>query len=134
MLWKFFLYGILGWLVEIVWTGMGSLLRGNWTLASHTYLWMLPVYGSAVFLEPIHNRIRRHPWISRGILWMGVILVIEYVSGWLIQQVIGVCPWDYSNNTNFSVNGFIRLDYAPAWFIAGLLFEHVHDYISKIKL
>ena len=34
------------------------------------------------------------------------------------------CPWDYSKSP-LNVNGLIRLDYAPLWFGAGLLFEKI---------
>ncbi|MDK2986766.1 MAG: hypothetical protein PWQ96_2410, partial [Clostridia bacterium] len=27
---------------------------------------------------------------------------------------------------------FIRLDYAPVWFTAGLLFEKLHDFLDNI--
>ena len=33
-----------------------------------------------------------------------------------------MCPWDYSG-AKTSIKGVIRLDYAPYWMIAGLIFE-----------
>ena len=43
------------------------------------------------------------------------------VTGWLLRK-LGVCPWDYSD-APLNIDGLIRLDYAPAWFAVGLLFE-----------
>lgn len=134
MITRFIIYGILGWAIEIFWTGMGSFLSGNWELPGATYLWMFPIYGLAVFMEPLHDRINKLPWYVRGIIYTGVIFAIEYTSGWMLDMVLGRCPWDYSNSTRYHLDGYIRFDYAPAWFIVGLLFEKVHNFLDGIKL
>jgi len=128
MLIRFVIYGFTGWCTEIFWTGMGSLLRGDTKLRGWTYLWMFPIYGLAIALEPIHNQIRGLPLFLRGGVYVLFIWLIEYFSGWFLKNTIHICPWDYSK-TPYSINGFIRLDYAPAWFIAGLLFERLHDFL-----
>ncbi|MDK2824456.1 MAG: hypothetical protein PWQ67_2280 [Clostridia bacterium] len=130
MLKKFLFYGTLGWIIEVVWTGLGSLLQGRWTLDSHTYLWMFPIYGLAVFLEIVHEEIRDYKWWARGLIYMSLIFAVEYSTGYLLHILVGKCPWDYSGHM-FSLNGYIRLDYAPVWFATGLLFEQVHDQIVE---
>lgn len=35
-----------------------------------------------------------------------------------------MCPWDYSH-AKTNIDGVIRLDYAPLWMAAGLLFERI---------
>lgn len=124
---RFFIYGLLGWIAEILWTGAGSALRGDWVLAGNTYLWMFPIYGLAVLLEPLHERIRGLPWPVRGLVWLAGIWGIELATGWGLKQLIGRCPWDYSRVSPYTLGGFIRFDYAPVWFAAGLLFERLHD-------
>lgn len=133
MRWRFLIYGLIGWCVEIFWTGMGSLVRGDVKLQAKTYLWMFPIYGMAIFLEPIHDYIRRWPIILRGGVYTGLIFTAEYLTGWVLQATTGVCPWDYTGNV-FAVYGFIRLDYAPAWFVAGLLFERLHDSLQRVRM
>jgi uncharacterized membrane protein len=130
MIRRYFIYGILGWAMEILWTSVWSGIQGDLRLAGHTYLWMLFIYGSAVFLEPVHDYIRDKFVILRGLFWVAFIFAIEYTSGWLLNNLIGVCPWDYSYSP-FSLDGYIRLDYAPAWFVAGLIFEKMHDYLDQ---
>jgi len=125
---RFFAYGILGWSMEILWTSAWNAIRGDVSLTGVTYAWMFPIYGAAVFLEEIHERIRGWSWYARGAVWVMIIFAIEYFSGWLLRQILGICPWDYSGS-RYSVNGLIRLDYAPAWFTAGLVFERIHDYL-----
>lgn len=123
---RFLAYGALGWITEVVWTGLGSAFHGDLRLVGHTYLWMFPIYGLALVLERIHDAIRRHPAWIRGLIWMMLIFAIEYSSGWTLKVLTGAVPWDYGPRA-VSVGGFIRLDYAPAWFVAGLLFEKIHD-------
>ena len=130
---KFFIYGLLGLCIEVLWTGFGSLMKKDWKMSGNTYLWMLPIYGiTGLLFEGIYNRISYIPWVIRGIIWMSLIFFIEYISGRIIKQIIGVCPWDYSSNTKYSVRGFIRIDYAPEWFAVGLIFEQICTVVNKL--
>lgn len=130
---KFIIYGFLGLCAEIFWTGLGSLIQGDIELRGVTYIWMFPIYGLAIFIEPVHNKIRRWPLILRGGVYTLIIFAIEYSSGFILKHLLGVCPWDYGNRL-MSVNGFIRLDFTPVWFCMGLLFEKVHDYLERFTV
>jgi uncharacterized membrane protein len=132
MLIRALLYGLLGWCTEIVWSASREKLTGRqtgWTLRGTTYLWMLPIYGLLIFLlfEPVHNALRGWPWPLRGLIYMLGFFALEYATGWLLRRLIGACPWDYTIHSRWHVHGLIRLDYAPAWFLAGLGLERVHD-------
>lgn len=129
----FIIYGMLGWLVEIFWTGLGSLLNGDVRLTAKTYLWMFPIYGLAILFEPVHDAIRHRPARVRGTIWMLLCFAMEYISGWILLDIIGTVPWDYSQ-AFFNIHGLIRLDYAPAWFVAGLLFEKIHDWLDRVRI
>lgn len=123
---RFLVYGALGWTVEIVWTGLGSLLRGDPRLTARTYLWMFPIYGGgALLFERIYAVISHQPWGVRGLVWTAAVFTVEYASGVFIRRLVGRVPWDYSGAA-LAVNGLIRLDYAPAWFALGLLFERAY--------
>lgn len=126
---RFLIYGTLGWVIEVIWTGLGSALHGDPRLVAHTYLWMFPIYGLALALERVHDATRSYPAWIRGLVWMTLIYAIEYLSGWTLKTLFGAVPWDYGARA-VSVGGFIRLDYAPAWFAAGLLFEKIHDVLT----
>lgn len=126
MIYRFLAYGFAGICMEVFWTGMGSLLNRDYCMTGRTYLWMFPIYGLAIFLEPVHNKIRNEPILVRGVVWLVLIWAIEFITGLIIKKIIGKCPWDYSYCDN-SVLGLIRLDFAPAWFIVGLLFEKLHN-------
>ncbi|MCL5780760.1 MAG: hypothetical protein M1119_07640 [Firmicutes bacterium] len=132
MIRRFLIYGLLGWLMEVMWTGFLSALDGDWRLTSTTYLWMFPIYGLAILLEPVHNVIRPWTWWLRGMVWVVAIWFIEAGSGLLIKAVTGAIPWDYTGQTPLQIAGVIRLDMAPLWFGVGLLFERLHDYLVEV--
>jgi uncharacterized membrane protein len=129
---RFILYGLAGFCMEVLWTGLFATLGGDIKMTGHTYIWMFPIYGLAVFLEPVHNRIRHLPLIFRGGVYMLLILLAEFITGMLLKLTIGVCPWDYSTKP-LQIYGVITLAYAPAWFAVGLLFEKFHDFLLMIE-
>lgn len=132
MLTRFIIYGLLGWNMEVFWTGLMSGLNGNPRLVAHTYLWMFPIYGLAVLLEPLHERIRFLHWYLRGMIWVLVIWTVEFITGGLLRISVGTSPWIYRDG--WQVYGLIRLDMAPLWFIAGLFFERIHDLLTGSRL
>lgn len=129
---RFFLYGIIGLLLEIVWTGLNSLFNMDFTLTGHTSIIMLPIYGMTVFLEPLFLRLKNIPVVYRGCIYSAIILSCEFITGYILKG-IGICPWDYTGQ-GLNVCGIIRLDYAPIWFAAGLIFEKISDRVSGISL
>ena len=131
MLIRFFIYGIIGWCVEVVWSAVTERLPGrqrDWRLVGHTYLWMLPIYGLlAPLYEPVHNALRGHSFALRGLAYLAGFWLIEYAAGWLLRALTGKCPWNYSDLRGSIGGGLIALEYAPVWVLFGLLLEPVHD-------
>lgn len=123
MLARFLVYGALGWCIEILFTGLWSLVSRDRAATAKTYLWMHPIYGlTALLLEQVHDLTSGVPWLARGLVYVVVIYAAEAASGWLLRRVLGVCPWDYGRK-GWSLGGLVRLDYAPAWYLLGLMFE-----------
>lgn len=131
MIKRFFLYGLIGWCLEIIWTGLDSLINGDLRLVGFTNLWMFFIYGSAVFLEPVHDFIAGWRWPLRGFVWLFIIWGIEYISGLLLVTILGVYPWRYTGP--LAVDGLITLEFAPVWFTAGLLFERLHRLLDRYE-
>ena len=98
-----------------------------------TSLLMFPIYGMGAILPEISGLVdwwlggERLDWMDRvirhGILYTVLIFMGEYLFG-SILKAYGICPWDYSA-ARFQYRGIIRLDYAPLWFAAGLIFEKI---------
>jgi len=128
---RFIIYGCVGLLMETIWTGFCSALSGDKNLKCKTYLWMFPIYGMGILLEPLHELIRGFSWLYRGFIWAAVIFFIEYITGYILKLAIGECPWDYDSDGEIiaSVKGIIRLDFIPVWFGVGLIFERLHDFV-----
>jgi hypothetical protein len=131
MIKRFLFYGLSGWCIEVAFTGAASLLSGDLRLLAHTNLWMFFIYGCAVFLEPLHDIIRNWNWFFRGVIWTVIIWGMEYSSGLLLVKLLGIYAWYYGGQ--LSVDGLVNLSFAPAWFLAGFIFERLHrtlDYMT----
>lgn len=133
MLIRFFIYGLIGWAAEILWTGLPKQRPVDWTLDGHTQWWTLPIYGQiATLYEPLHNRIRHRPWFMRGIVYAIGFVTVEFTAGEMIRALIGKIPWDYTAKTRWQIRGVARLDYLPLWFLFGLILEPIHDYLERL--
>ena len=119
----FCICGLTGWCMEIVFTSAGSLLNHDKRLIGRTSLWMFPIYGMAAVIAPVFKLLREKPILLRGSIYALGIFSFEYLSGSLLKKH-ELCPWDYSD-AKANIDGVIRLDYAPFWMLAGLLFERI---------
>ncbi|MDR2939838.1 MAG: hypothetical protein LBV08_05885 [Clostridiales bacterium] len=126
---RFFVYGVSGWCMEIIWTGLVSFYKKDYSLESKTSIYMFFIYGLAVFFEPIYKVFSHFPAALRGGLYCFIIFGIEFLVG-SAMKTIKICPWDYSG-AKYNIKGVIRLDYAPLWLFAGLYFEFVYLFLSK---
>ena len=119
----------------MLFTSAESMMLHDWRLMGKTSLLMFPIYGMGALLAPIGRGVDR--WLQvdqtplrlqdrvmrHGVLYMVLIFTAEYCSGaWLKAR--GICPWDYTGRHS-NINGLIRLDFAPLWFLTGLLFEQL---------
>ena len=77
---NFFLCGSAGWCLEILWTGLHSLLAGQRTMNGKTSLLMFPIYGCAAVIAPLYARIYTFPFFCRGLLYMFGFYLVEFVS------------------------------------------------------
>lgn len=114
--------GTLGWCMEILFTALGALRRRESPLIGHTSLWMFPIYGSAALFQPLFILLKRCHVLIRGTIYALSIFAAEYASGRFLSKH-NICPWNYCRH-HWHVNGLIRIDFFPFWFLAGLVFEH----------
>lgn len=114
---------MLGWCIEIFWTGLHSLLHNDPKLTGVSSLHMFPIYGLAFLISPLSSILKKCRTVTRGLIYMLGIFTIEYTSGMYLKKR-GRCPWDYSDSP-CQINGVIRLDYAPLWFLTGLFYERI---------
>ena len=113
--------GLLGWCFEVFWTGLGSLIHKDPKMTSTTSLLMFPIYAMAVVIKPVSKVLSHSNVVFRGIVYTMMIFIVEYTSG-SILKAFGACPWNYEH-AKYNISGLVRLDYAPAWFAVGLIYE-----------
>lgn len=126
---NFFICGLAGWCMEIIFTSLGAFQKKNMKLIGRTSIWMFPIYGMAAVIDPIYHHLKGVPAFFRGIIYSIGIFICEYISGSILKKH-DLCPWDYSH-AKTNINGVIRLDYAPLWMAAGLFFEKLMVFEDK---
>ena len=123
----FFIFGSLCVSLEIFFTSLKKLFSKNHpkTLQGESYFWMFYIYGSATILFHFFFPVIQDWFILFRLLFYGlIILLAEYIYGFILKTIISKCPWHYSSK--FSVNGLIRLDYLPIWMLVGWILEIVY--------
>ena len=120
---SFLLCGLCGWCMEILFTALHSLRRRDLRLTGNTSLWMFPIYGMASVLSPLCKKMQGKHVLVRGSVYTACIFLTEYGTGSFLKKR-GCCPWDYSKS-KANYKGIVRFDYAPLWFLVGLMYEKV---------
>ena len=110
------LFGILGLLVEDVFTGIKALLRGDRRGTTTSYLYMLVVWAvGGLFFHLVAPGVESLPLIARWLVWMVLVYVMEALSGALLKKWLGLVPWDYSESRGSALGGTVNLLYFPYW-------------------
>jgi hypothetical protein len=149
---RFFLYGLIGWCAEVLWTASYDLVSGTvrdpgdragrvsasrgerLRLTGRTYLWMLPIYGAGGLLfERAHDALRATAWPLRALIYVAGFFAGEALAGLALKVLTGRCPWDYSYARLSVLGGVIRLDYAPVWMAFAFFLERAHDVLAAVE-
>ena len=103
-------------------------------LMGYSSLWYVPLYGFApVFFHLAHPVIFTLPWLLRGLIYMACIYIVEFAGMGALRFLLGSSPSEAEYyQCRWNVLGLIRLDYAPAWFSAGLLFEFIFRFFRTM--
>ncbi len=132
---SFVLYAGLGITTEVFFTAFVDLINSgnleNLAMKGHSYIWMFPIYGITSVVFPIGFEILKK-WnrFLRYLIYGVVILIVELISGFLLEQTTGSCPWEYQTGWHFA--GYIRFDYLPLWMVFGAMIEEFHRFNRSI--
>lgn len=129
----FFIYSFLGWVTEEI---FAAFKYGRFINRGFLNGPMCPVYGISMFvLFNVLSDYSLQPfWQVIGAI--GIVTVIEYVTGALLRKITGRRFWDY-RNMPYNLNGYICLRYSIAWGIlaaAALWLVHPPIYILLLIL
>lgn len=126
---KFFICGLTGWCMEIIFTAFNSFRHQQFKLMGQTSIWMFPIYSMAAFISPVYKVIKKLPMLTRGFIYSIGFFTFEFISGSFLKKR-NICPWDYSDAKS-NIKGVIRLDFAPVWMVAGLIYERILLLVPK---
>lgn len=119
-------------------TGILGVIKGaqdsgiDWRLMGGSYVWMFPIYGLSGWLFPVIMRlIIKYPIPVRMTVYMAGIYLVELISGWLLDMLIGSCPWDYKGPHIFK---YINPPHAPAWMLMGFGIEKIIHFFDGVLI
>lgn len=138
LLGRFIIYGLVGWCIECLFTSVLDLATGagDLRLRGYSYLWMHPIWGVGLLLGERLTLSLQRARLSRATrALVGVVLCfsVEYVAGAGLLALIGRCPWDYTASP-WNVNGLIRLDYAPFWWLCCWFVESLASFVRRVRI
>lgn len=119
----FFIYGFLGWCVEVAFAACKS---GKFVNRGFLNGPICPIYGFgvtavAVLLQPV----RSNPWL----LYLGAFLLtslLELITGWLLEKIFHAKWWDYSKMP-LNIGGYVCLLFSLIWgFACMAIVQWVH--------
>ena len=94
----FLFCGFTGLCLEILWTGLHSLLRGDASMKGTTSLLMFPIYGCASLILPVYKKLKtfRHfceaPFILPDFTWQNLPAVLSCRLFTCAPGTIPECP------------------------------------------
>jgi len=102
----------------------------NLRMKGYSYVWMAFIYAliPILFLKG-HSKVADLPVLVRLLVYTLFIYCIEFSAGFLLEQLIGRCPWKYTEG--WHIMGYIRLDYVLFWMGFGYLLESAFLFLEK---
>lgn len=129
---RFYIYAIHGYVIEVMFTAVWEfVVNHNLKFPGNTSVWSLVIYGISILVV---EQIYFHLQGSASLLVRGIIYTIwtylwEFCTGYLLKS-FDACPWDYTN-FDWDVMGLVTMEYAPLWFIGGILTEKLLIFYTR---
>ena len=125
----FFVYGVLGWCVEVA---FAAVKEGRFVNRGFLNGPICPIYGVGVtvvvyFLTPYKDNL-----ILLYVLSTVLVTVLEGITGYLMDKIFHHKWWDYTNQP-LNIGGYVCLIFSLVWGVACVLIVRViHPVIHKI--
>ncbi len=123
----FFIYSILGFIVETFFVSMESgILYGPWTI----------VYGFGMtFIYLVYDKFLhkfKYRYLYLFLISFVFLPIFEIIGGNIIEKLFGVIYWDYEIEL-FSIGKYTSLFMALLWGISSVItFYFIRDFLDKI--
>lgn len=113
-----FLFGAISYvIIELLWRG-------------HTHFSMFILGGLCFLLVGLINEKRKIPLISQMVIGAGIITLLEFICGYIVNIRLGMNVWNYADMP-FNIMGQICLPYTLAWFVLSGVCVVVDDWLRK---
>ena len=117
----FFLYSVLGWIVETSYVAVIDKKIVNRGFLIGPYL---PIYGlSSIIMILYLSQYKENP-LTVFLLAIFVCSFLEYITSYLMEKIFKARWWDYSN-LKFNLNGRVCLRNSTLFGILGLLLIYI---------
>jgi len=127
------IFGALGLGFEVIFTGALDYFKHRKShLFGFSSLWYFPLYAIIpVFFHFAFPVLFLFSWYIRGLIYAAVFHLVEYISMGMLRIFLGASPSEKSYyKSKWHIHGLTRIDFAPAFFVAGLLFEKSFLFIN----
>lgn len=98
----FFVYGVIGWLIEFVFYGITN---GIFVNRGFLHLPILPIYGFGGALATIIFRKKQNNVFIKSAI---ILSTLEYITSWIMEKMFNLRWWDYTENP-LNINGRVCL-------------------------
>ena len=89
------------------------------------------IRSRSVYLSVRDKYVKDSGWIVKGFIYMIAFYLLELMAGLIIKALVGVSPWNYKDY-RFHFKEVICLEYAPVWFIYGVVGEGYYEFLTAI--
>ncbi len=127
----FFIYSVLGWIVETLYC---RTLDGKWTNRGFLFGPYCPIYGFGALIIIAFLQNFKSSFIAVFFLGMIFTSILEYLTSFLLEKLFDAKWWDYSK-MKFNINGRICLLNSLEFAFLGVVLTYiVHPTISNLIL
>lgn len=127
----FYIYCFIGWCIE---STIVSVSERHFVNRGFLRSPLLPIYGSgAIVILFVTLPVRDYPVLVYIFGTIGT-TALEFVTGWLMEKLLKMKYWDYSDN-KFNLKGYICLKSSLFWGVLSLFLIYViHTHIERLIL
>lgn len=114
LLWLFFIYGFLGWCMEVcfVTVSRGVVVNRGFLGGPICPIYGVGMLGVLLLVEPVKDKL-----FLLFLLGMLLCSAVELFTGWVLEKIFHTRWWDYSDRP-FQLGGYICLAFSIMWGLA----------------
>lgn len=117
----FFVYGFLGWCLEVA---FAAFKQRQFVNRGFLYGPICPIYGIGVMIVILFLDRFSDQWLILYVASIVLVTLLEWVTGFLLEKIFHARWWDYSNMP-LNIGGYVCLLFSLLWGVACVLIVKV---------